>query len=72
VYCKTYCFAFQKRLFCTVKAYVLQRKTAAFTMPKRSYHFLRELSLQNQGCFSVSDLSGKKKIVLLSISTEPK
>ena len=49
--CKTYCFAFQKRLFCTVKAQVLQRKRAAFAMPKRSYHFLRELSLQNQGGF---------------------
>jgi hypothetical protein len=29
----------------------LQRKTAAFTMPKRSYHLLRELSLQKQGGF---------------------
>ena len=46
--CKTYCFAFQKRRFCTVKAAVLQRKTYAFAMPKRSYHFLRELSLQNR------------------------
>ena len=27
-HCKTYCFAFQKRRFCTVKAAVLQRKTA--------------------------------------------
>ena len=44
---KTYCFAFQKRRFCTVKAAVLQRKTAAFAMQKRSYHFLRELSLQS-------------------------
>ena len=69
---KTYCFAFQKRLFCTVKAAVLQRKRAAFASSKRSYHFLRELSLQKQGCFSVSDLSGKKKIVPQSISTEPK
>ncbi|PIK20260.1 hypothetical protein CTI18_02370 [Prevotella intermedia] len=43
---KTYCFAFQKRLFCTVKAAVLQRKRAAFALSKRSYHFLRELSLQ--------------------------
>ena len=43
---KTYCFAFQKRLFCTVKAAVLQRKRAAFASSKRSYHFLRELSLQ--------------------------
>ena len=46
--CKTYCFAFQKRRFCTVKAALLQRKRAAFAMPKRSYHFLRELSLQNK------------------------
>ena len=28
--CKTYCFALPKRRFCTVKAAVLQRKTAAF------------------------------------------
>ncbi len=27
---KTYCFAFQKRRFCTVKAAVLHRKTYAF------------------------------------------
>jgi len=72
VYCKTYCFAFQKRRFATVKAGVLRRKTAAFASSKRSYHFLRELSLQNRSCFSVSDLSGKKKIVPQSISTEPK
>ena len=43
---KTYCFAFQKRRFCTVKAAVLHRKTYAFATPKRSYHFLTELSLQ--------------------------
>ena len=48
MYYKTYCFAFQKRRFCTVKAALLQCKTAAFAMPKRNYHFLRELSLQNQ------------------------
>ena len=35
-HCKTYCFAFQKRLFCTVKAAVLRRKTAAFAMPNRN------------------------------------
>ncbi|PJI27353.1 hypothetical protein CTM58_04155 [Prevotella intermedia] len=29
---KTYCFAFQKRRFCTVKAAVLHRKTYAFAM----------------------------------------
>ena len=50
---KTYCFAFQKRRFYTVKAAVLQGKTAAFATPKRSYHFLRELSLQNQDTFSI-------------------
>ena len=53
---ETYCFAFQKRRFCTVKAAVLDGKTAAFATPKRSCHFLTELSLQNQGkigrCFS--------------------
>ena len=50
---KTYCFAFQKRRFCTVKAAVLPCKTAAFATPKRSYHFLRELSLQKQDTFSI-------------------
>ncbi|PJI26904.1 hypothetical protein CTM58_01595 [Prevotella intermedia] len=49
VYYKTYCFAFQKRRFCTVKAAVLHRKTAAFATPKRGYYFLTKLSLQNQG-----------------------
>ena len=48
-YCKTYCFAFQKRRFCTVKAAVLHRKTAAFAMPKRSYHFLTALPLRKKG-----------------------
>ncbi|PJI18732.1 hypothetical protein CTM53_08800 [Prevotella intermedia] len=41
--CKSYCFASQKRRFCTVKAYVLRCKRAAFATSKRSYHFLREL-----------------------------
>ncbi|PJI26275.1 hypothetical protein CTM58_11085 [Prevotella intermedia] len=45
---KTYCFAFQKRRFCTVKAAVLHRKTAAFATPNRNYRFSEELSLQNQ------------------------
>jgi len=49
MYYKTYCFTFQKRRFCTVKAALLRCKTYAFAMPKRSYHFLRELSLQNRG-----------------------
>ena len=53
MHCKTYCFAFQKRRFCTVKAAVLPCKTAAFATPKRSYHFLRELSLQKQDTFSI-------------------
>ncbi|ATV27434.1 hypothetical protein CTM62_11840 [Prevotella intermedia] len=34
--CKTYCFAFQKRRFCTVKAALLHRKTAAFATPNRN------------------------------------
>ena len=59
--CKTYCFAFQKRRFYTVKVAVLQRKTAAFAMPKRSYHFLTELSLQSKGCFLVLLLRNKGK-----------
>ena len=50
---ETYCFALQKRRFCTVKAAVLHRKTAAFVTPKRSYHFLRELSLQKQNTFCI-------------------
>ena len=62
---KTYCFAFQKRLFCTVKAYVLQCKRAAFATSKNSYHFLRELSLQKQGSYLVTAFGNTKKIVLL-------
>ena len=46
-HCKTYCFAYQKRLFCTVKAQVLRRKTAAFAVPNRNQRFSSELSLQN-------------------------
>ncbi|ATV34553.1 hypothetical protein CUC00_12560 [Prevotella intermedia] len=34
--CKTYCFAFQKRRFCTVKAYVLRCKRGTFAMPNRN------------------------------------
>ena len=48
-YYKTYCFAFQKRRFCTVKAALLHRKTYAFAMPKRNYRFSTKLSLQNKG-----------------------
>ncbi len=51
--CKTYCFVFQKRRFCTVKAALLERKTAAFVMPKRNYRFLVDLSLQNGTDFLV-------------------
>ncbi|ATV32430.1 hypothetical protein CUC00_09010 [Prevotella intermedia] len=39
---KTYCFAFQKRRFYTVKAAVLRCKRAAFAMPNRNYHFSYE------------------------------
>ena len=46
MYYKTYCFAFQKRRFYTVKAAVLRCKRAAFAMPNRNYHFSNELSLQ--------------------------
>ncbi len=49
---KTYCFAFQNRRFCTVKAAVLHRKTYAFATPNRNYRFSSELSLQNH-CFYV-------------------
>ena len=44
---KTYCFAFQKRRFCKVKAAVLRCKTYAFATPNRNYRFSYELSLQN-------------------------
>ncbi|MFC2457525.1 MAG: hypothetical protein ACFNQD_07930, partial [Prevotella intermedia] len=47
IYYKTYCFAFQKRRFCKLKAAVLRCKTAAFVMPKHSCYFLTELSLQD-------------------------
>ena len=41
-FCKTYCFAMQKRRFCTVKAAVLHRKTAAFAVSNRNYRFSSE------------------------------
>ena len=44
MYYKTYCFAFQKRRFYTIKA-------AAFAMPKCSCHFFTELFLQTMPCF---------------------
>ncbi|BAR97156.1 hypothetical protein PI172_2428 [Prevotella intermedia] len=40
MFCKTYCFACQKRLFCTVKAYVLQRKRAAFASSHNCVGFI--------------------------------
>ena len=40
--CKTYYFAMQKRRFCTVKAAVLHRKTAAFAVSNRNYRFSSE------------------------------
>ena len=43
---KSYCFAFPKRRFCTVKAALLHRKTYAFATSNRNYHFSSELSLQ--------------------------
>ena len=43
---KSYCFAFPKRRFCTVKAALLHRKTYAFATSNRNYHFSLELSLQ--------------------------
>ena len=45
--CKTYCFAFQKRRFCKVKAAVLRCKRAAFATPKRRCRFLKILFLQS-------------------------
>ena len=62
---KTYCFAFQKRRFCTVKAAVLRCKTYAFAMPNRNYHFSYELSLQNKSVFT-----GQQKDFLLQKKRE--
>ena len=45
-----------------VKAAVLRCKTAAFAMLKRSYHFLRELSLQNAR-ISIASPSGSRRLV---------
>ena len=64
-YYKTCCFAFQKRRFCTVKAALLHRKTAAFAMPNRNYHFSYELSLQNKSVFA-----GQQKDFLLQKKRE--
>ena len=63
---KTYCFAFQKRRFCTVKAAVLQRKTYAFATSKRVQHFLKKLSLQNQCCFLLFSNRFYARAVVLS------
>ncbi|MFC2457139.1 MAG: hypothetical protein ACFNQD_05920, partial [Prevotella intermedia] len=51
-----------------VKVALLHRKTYAFAMPKRSYHFLTILSLQNQPCFGVFFLSIKEKTSSLKTS----
>ena len=50
---KTYCFVFQKRRFCRVKAAVLRYKTYAFATSNRNYRFSSELFLQNRGGFLV-------------------
>ena len=42
-------FALLKRLFCTAKAPILQRKTAAFAMPNNCFRFLHVFSLQSKG-----------------------
>ena len=56
----------------TVKAAVLPCKTAAFATPKRSYHFLRELSLQNQKTFSICLKQEKDNPSPHEVSTEPR
>ena len=56
MHCKTYCLAFQKRRFYTVKVAVLQRKTYAFATSNRNYRFSLELFLQNKGGFLVNPL----------------
>ena len=58
---KTYCFAFQKRRFCKVKAAVLACKRAAFATSKRNCCFPREFSLQNEGDFKCLFGAGKWK-----------
>ena len=58
---KTYCFAFQKRRFCTVKAAVLVCKRAAFATSKRNCRFSREFSLQNESDFKCLFRAGKRK-----------
>ncbi len=61
--CKTYCFAFQKHRFCTVKAALLQRKTYAFATSKRNYHFSIAFFFTKQNVFLLkSDRNNKKKI----------
>ena len=67
-HCKNGYFASKKWLFCTVKAALLHRKTAAFATSKRSYHFLTELSLQNRSRNSAFPFDNKEEMNLLSIS----
>ena len=50
---------------CIPKAALLHRKTAAFAMPNRNYHFSYELSLQNKGVFA-----GQQKDFLLQKKRE--
>ena len=68
--CKTYCFAFQKHRFCTVKAALLQRKTYAFAMPNRNYRFSLELFLQNQSDFAYIHLNILEILGILEILFE--
>jgi len=44
----------------------------AFATPKRSYHFLRELSLQNQKTFSICLKQEKDNPSPHEVSTEPR
>ena len=46
---KTYCFALQKRRFCTVKAAVLQRKTYAFGKQKKNTRFSVKIFQESGG-----------------------
>jgi len=54
----TPCFASQKRLFCTAKVPILQRKTTAFATPNNYDYFFLLFILQNQ-IIVVSSLNNK-------------
>jgi len=61
--------ALQNLLFCIPKAAVLHGKSVGFASHKRSYYFLRELSLQNQRSFQQLFWVRKRKLtVLISIA----